>query len=480
MNNQLNVKLYGAQTEVWQAMYGSDKNVCAVLPVGSGKSFLASLLLPIAATTPRLHKNRDILYAAPTYPMLERIIWAPLKKACIDNWGLKDEQDINNSKKIITFSNGIRIHCVSSETGLKGINAGLIMADEAAEFSEESLQELSNRIRPIPGVEDSAGRMILISTPEGKNAFHSMYEVALQHPDRWITLHRNYLQMKVQSKAWIEEQRYLLSPLKFAKDLMCDWGSVTDQFFYAFKKTMLVEATEDRGKELYTFHDFNKKNMTAVVAQVVGDIRTTKGNIEVLKSYAIQDCSTEQLAQRIREDFPRRTLLTIMDRSGSQVNRDTTSAFGITDQTILEKYGFRIINNAKSNPLISDTDNSCNAFIAQGRLKVPAYEVKVIDALETYHFEDGSRKALVKYKESKFMAIDGLGDCLRYGIHHLFPMQHSQENNLPEYIDSDRSLYQEPGHEYMDEKEKLFDDRGVPTVKSLIKQVFQAEQDETW
>ncbi len=169
-----------------------------------------------------------------------------------------------------------------------------------------------------------------------------------------------------------------------------------------------------------------------------------------------------------------------MDRSGSQVNRDTTSAFGITDQTILEKYGFRIINNAKSNPFISDTDNSCNAFIAQGRLKVPTYEAKVIDALETYHFEDGSRKALVKYKEPKFMAIDGLGDCLRYGIHHLFPMQHSQENNMPEYIDSDRSLYVEPGHEYMDEKEKLFDERGVPTIKSLIKQVFQPEQDETW
>ena len=41
MSNSHNIDLYGAQTEVWQAML-SDKNVCAVLPVGSGKSFLAS------------------------------------------------------------------------------------------------------------------------------------------------------------------------------------------------------------------------------------------------------------------------------------------------------------------------------------------------------------------------------------------------------------------------------------------------------
>lgn len=426
-NNVIDIKPIGAQTELINAMFRSSKNVCAVVPVGSGKSFLAEVLLPYAATTATMHKGRDILYVAPTYPMIERIIWQGLKKRCVQHWGLQDERDINNSKKIITFGNGIRIHCVSSETGLKGINAGLIIADEAAEFTEDALQELSNRIRPIPGVEGSVGRMILISTPEGKNPFHNMYEMARANPDRWIAIHKNYLQMRVQSKKWIEEQRYLLSPLKFAKDFMCDWGSVEDQFFYAWTKHYLSDDQHnkivDRKTQLYSFHDFNKKCMTAIVAQVIGAPGTSTGKIEVLKSYAIESCSTEQLAIKIQSDYPNRSIHAVMDMSGAQTNRDTTSAFGVTDKTILEKHGFKIINTRKGNPLISDTDNSANAFINQGRLSVPYSEKQLIESLETYHFEDASRKALVKYKESNLMHIDGLGDCLRYGIHHLFPLR---------------------------------------------------------
>lgn len=477
MSNTHNIDLYGAQSEVWDAMLG-DKNVCAVLPVGSGKSFLASLLLPIAATTPSMHKGRDILYVAPTAPMIARIIWKDLKQRCITMWGLEDEKHINNSSKTITFSNGIRIFCLSSETGLKGINAGLIVADEAAEFTDEALQELSNRIRPNPGETTAQGRLILISTPEGKNAFYDWYQHATQHPDRWIVLHKTWEQMRVQPKKWIEEQRYLLSPLKFKKDLECDWGSVQDQFYYSWTRNY-IGSTNDRGRELYSFHDFNKRVMCAVVAQVVGDIRSSTGRLEVLKTYAIPDCGTEGIAQRIRADFPQRTIQSIMDRSGSQLNRDTTSAFGTTDQTILEKYGFRIVNTAKSNPLISDTDNSSNAFISQGRLLVPDSETKLIDAMETYHYEDGTRKQLVKYSDAKYAHIDGLGDCIRYGVHYLFPMTHHQATNLPEYIDGDNSFYAEPGNEYMTQ-DVIKTRNGMPTVEYLIHKVEQEGQDETW
>ena len=477
MSNTHNIDLYGAQSEVWDAMLG-DKNVCAVLPVGSGKSFLASLLLPIAATTPKIHKGRDILYVCPTAPMIARIIWKDLKYRCITMWGLEDEKQINNSSKTITFPNGIRIFCLSSETGLKGINAGLIVADEAAEFTDEALQELSNRIRPNPGETTAQGRLILISTPEGKNAFYDWYQHAVNHPERWIVLHKTWEQMRVQPRAWIEEQKYLLSPLKFKKDLECDWGSVQDQFYYAWKRNY-IGATVDRGRELYSFHDFNKRVMCAVVAQVVGDIRSATGKLEILKTYAIPDCGTEGIAQRIRADFPQRTIQTIMDRSGSQLNRDTTSAFGTTDQTILEKYGFRIINTAKSNPLISDTDNSSNAFISQGRLVVPDTETKLLDAMETYHYEDGTRKQLVKYSDAKYAHIDGLGDCIRYGVHYLFPMTHHLKNNMPEYIDGDSSYYVEPGNEYMTQ-DIIRSVNGVPTVEALIRKMELDQGDESW
>lgn len=479
-DNRHQLTLYGAQREVWDAML-SDRNVCAVLPVGSGKSFLASLLLPIAATTPSIHRGRDILYVAPTAPMISRIIWKDLKQRCMSMWGLRDEQDINNSSKTITFPNGIRIFCLSSETGLKGINAGLIVCDEAAEFSDESLQELSNRIRPRPGEDEATGRLILISTPEGKNAFYDWFQHAKDHPDRWQVLHKTWETMRVQPRKWIDEQRYLLSPLKFKKDLECDWGTVEDQFYYSWRSGMASpEPTHDRGRELYTFHDFNKRVMCAVVAQVVGgEIRSSQARIEILKSYAIPDCGTEGIAQAIRADFPQRTLQAIMDRSGSQLNRDTTSAFGTTDQTILEKYGFRIINTARSNPMVSDTDNSSNAFISQGRLVVPTTEIRLLDALSTYHYEDGTRKQLVKYSDAKYAHIDGLGDCIRYGIHYLFPMTH-ETTGMAEYVDGVNDFYMEPGSDYLTENTVIKSHDGVPTIDYLIRRMEQEQADETW
>ena len=121
--------------------------------------------------------------------------------------------------------------------------------------------------------------------------------------------------------------------------------------------------------------------------------------MERLTSYAIPDCSTEGIAMAIRRDFPKRIINSIIDMSGTQVNRDTTSPFGITDKIILEKYGFTIVNSRKSNPLISDTDNTVNAFITRNGLTVQNDDTKLLEALTTYHFEDGSRKKLVKYTE---------------------------------------------------------------------------------
>ena len=138
LSNVHNITLYGAQKDLWGAFYNDKRNVIAVVPVGSGKSFLSTLLLPIVANTPEMHKGRDIVYVAPTNGMVSQIIWSPLKKICIEQYGLVDEVDINDSSKTITFKNGIKIYCLSSETGLKGINASLVVCDETAEFSEES------------------------------------------------------------------------------------------------------------------------------------------------------------------------------------------------------------------------------------------------------------------------------------------------------------------------------------------------------
>jgi hypothetical protein len=421
------------------------------VPVGSGKTFLAAIALPIFASDPRYHRGKDIIYSAPTGAMIKSLIWEPLKKSCIEYFGLKDSIDINNSELTIRFPNGTFIRCKSAEQreNLRGLNVGVWVADEAALYTQDTLQEITNRLRPKVGQPDTAGRLIVISTPNGTGPLHDLFQLALQNPEKYIVRHYNYLQMRSGNRAFIEEQKRIISPLKFNQDYMCQWESVADQFFYTFDKHKHCAEVTDRGGDLYTFHDFNKRVMCATVAQISNQ-GNNNGKMEILKSYAINDCSTEGIAEAIRLDFPKRRINSVIDMSGTQVNRDTTSAFGVTDRIILEKYGFTIVNNRKSNPLISDTDNTSNAFINRGGLVIRPDDKFLLEALQTYHFEDGTRKKLVKYTEQKYAHIDGLGDCIRYGIHYLFPITH-ESVGVAEYVGMDPRFARnnKPGTEHM-------------------------------
>jgi len=481
MTKQVDIPLYGEQQTILKDWLTTDKHCIDILPVGSGKTFLASVALPIFAVNEQYHKQKDIIYSAPTGAMIKSLIWEPLKKSCMEYFGLKDGVDINNSELTIKFPNGVFIRCKSAEQreNLRGLNVGVWVADEAALYTQDTLQEITNRLRPRVGQPDTQGRLIVISTPNGTGPLYDLFKMALERPEKYVVRHYNYEQMRSGNKAFIEEQKRILSPLKFAQDYHCAWEVVADMFFYSFDRHKHTsDEIIDRGRDLVSFHDFNKRRMCAVIAQVTNE-GETNGKIEVLKSYAIPDCSTEGIAEAIRIDFPKRRINSIIDMSGTQVNRDTTSPFGITDRIILEKYGFTIVNNRKSNPLIVDTDNTSNAFISRGGLVIPKTEQLLIEALQTYHYEDGSRKRLVKYTEQKYAHIDGLGDCIRYGIHHLFPITHTHKYNIKEYVGMDQRIQRQnqPGLEYMPES-PLYP--GGPTWEEIVNGEPIEENYTTW
>jgi hypothetical protein len=453
MQNKIDIPLYGRQSTLLQDWLTTDKHCINIVPVGSGKTFLAAIALPIFATDYRYHRGKDIIYSAPTGAMIKSLIWEQLKQSCINHFGLKDGEDINNSELTIKFKNNVFIRCKSAEQreNLRGLNVGVWVADEAALYTQDTLQEITNRLRPRVGQPDTAGRLIVISTPNGTGPLYDLFKFALDKKERYIVRHYNYLEMRSGNRQFIEEQKRIISPLKFNQDYMCQWESVADQFFYTFDRHKHTGEIIDRMTDLYTFHDFNKRVMCATVAQVK-QAGTKEGTIEILKSYAIPDCGTEGIADAIRQDFPRRRINSIIDMSGTQTNRDTTSPFGVTDRVILEKYGFTIVNTRKSNPLITDTDNTSNAFIQRGGLRVKPDDKFLLEALQTYHFEDSTRKKLKKYTEQKYAHIDGLGDCIRYGIHYLFPITHDSVP-YPEYIGMDEKLLNmgRPGLEHMPE-----------------------------
>ena len=462
MTPRIEYKLYGRQYELFTDWCNTDKNCINIVHAGAGKTFLAQNFLPIAATHHHLNKGKDVIYVAPTHEMIKTLIWEGLKNTCRDIYGLEDGVHINNSDKTIRFPNGIFIRCKSAESPLRGMNAGIIIADEASLFTQDALQELTVRLRPKVGEPETVGRLIVISTPVGRGPLYDLFQAAQANPDRWIARHYGYREMQSGNLAFIEEQRQLLSPLKFAQDYECSWEQVQDQFYYTWNKSY-CENIQDTGTDLYSFHDWNKRVMCAIIARA-DRIDHPQGRIHIVKSYALKNASTEDIARRIREDFPRRRIFSIIDMSGTQTNRDTTSPFGVTDRTIIERYGFQVINTRHSNPLIADTDNSANAFIAQGRLRVNPEDTLLLEALSTYHYEDATRKRLVKYDDANYAHIDGLGDALRYGIHHLFPVRHAMPEHQ-NYVTDDARFYRRPGREYLPES-PLFD--GGPTIEEIV------------
>jgi hypothetical protein len=467
--SSIDIPLYGEQKTILADWLTTDKHCIDIVPVGSGKTFLAAIALPIFASDPRYHKGKDIIYSAPTGAMIKSLIWEPLKQSCMKYFNLVDGKDINNSELTIKFPGGVFIRCKSAEQreNLRGLNVGVWVADEAALYTQDTLQEITNRLRPKVGQPDTFGRLVVISTPNGNGPLYDLFQLA-STSDRYIVRHLNYLQMRSGNREFIEEQKRILSPLKFQQDYMCSWENVENQFFYTWNRHKYCHPVIDNGTDLYSFHDFNKRRMTAVIVQVTNPGKIN-GKIEVLKSYAINDCSTEGIAQAIRDDFPKRRINSIIDMSGTQVNRDTTSPFGVTDRILLEKYGFTIVNNRNSNPLIADTDNTSNGFINRGGLVVQPTDKILLESLGTYHFEDGSRKKLVKYTEQNYAHIDGLGDCIRYGIHHLFPITHDS-TGMPDYITSDVRVSRMPGSEHMPHS-PLYP--GGPTWEELINNDLQ-------
>ena len=207
--NNIEIPLYGEQNTILRDWLTTDKHCIDIVPVGSGKTFLAAIALPLFASDPRYHKGKDIIYSAPTGAMIKSLIWEPLKHSCMNHFGLVDGKDINNSELTIKFPNGVFIRCKSAEQreNLRGLNVGVWVADEASMYTQDTLQEITNRLRPRVGQPDTAGRLIVISTPNGTGPLHDLFQLALQNTDKYVVRHYNYIQMRSGNREFIEEQK---------------------------------------------------------------------------------------------------------------------------------------------------------------------------------------------------------------------------------------------------------------------------------
>ena len=87
MPRPIDIPLYGEQATILSDWLNTNKHCIDIVPVGSGKTFLAAIALPIFATNEQYHKGKDIIYSAPTGTMIKSLIGNNLKNLVLNILG---------------------------------------------------------------------------------------------------------------------------------------------------------------------------------------------------------------------------------------------------------------------------------------------------------------------------------------------------------------------------------------------------------
>ena len=136
-------------------------------------------------------------------------VWLHLKRAC-QNAGCA----ISERMKCITFKNGGTVTVKSAEQGDINRGDGLdgVICDEAAMYHEEFWKEI---VRPM--LSDRQGWALFLTTPQGANWFHKVFEDAAFRKDyeRW---QRPSGDNPIITPAELEEARLDLGPRAFSQE----------------------------------------------------------------------------------------------------------------------------------------------------------------------------------------------------------------------------------------------------------------------
>lgn len=104
-----------------------------------------------------------VAWVVPTYKN-SRPVWRFAESQVAQAKGV----DVHKSDRIITFPSGgwLGVYSADNDVGLRGESFDVVIIDEAAQVSEETYSDVI-----LPTLADRNGRLMMISTPKGRNWF---------------------------------------------------------------------------------------------------------------------------------------------------------------------------------------------------------------------------------------------------------------------------------------------------------------------
>jgi hypothetical protein len=384
-----------------------------------GKTYLAVVELIVAAAA---RPKSLCWYVAPSYRQAKDIAWDTLKELVPEALRAGDPNETTLTIRLVNGSI-IQLKGADKPNTLRGRTLWFVVLDE---FPLQRRAVWDEVIRP--SLATTQGHALFIGTPLGFNWGYDFFLRGQADPKfpRWTSWQFTTAEGGLVSDEELAEASSSLDPRIYRQEYHASFETLSGRVFFGFDRRLNVDkAVTDPGDCLLIIGmDFNINPMTAVLMtrHVAKD-----GLVEchVHEAIELQTSSTEEMAQVLRERFPRevpdpkrpgmkrpgRRIVVCPDPAGGA--RHTSAPIGQTDHTILERAGF-LVDAPKAAPLVKDRNNNTNAMLCAAnnrrRVRVNPRAAALIKALDGLTYKEGTN---VPDKKS---GLDHVCDAFGYAL----------------------------------------------------------------
>lgn len=370
----------------------------------TGKTFLAMRELARFARIP----NSEVWYVTGSRQQAKSLVWTKLKKKLKSlNWIL----DTNESDLTIRLTNNSQICLKSAEQGdnLRGASLSFVCLDE---FCDLDIDEIWAQIIR-PALADQKGHALFLGTPKATNqSAKDLYDTAYTRPG-WAGFTYTTAEGGFVDADEIAQARDDLAPKVFKQEYEASWETFAGVIFSEFGDHNIATVAPAKNTErIFIGMDFNTTPMSAVIA------RQTQKGLEVFDEIFIDNSTTQEMIDEIRNRYPSNPVVVFPDPAGVQRK---TSAGGNTDIRLLEIAGFTCRYH-RQHPLVRDRINAGNSFFflrpdGQVRFLIDPACTKTIRSLKNWSYKEST---MIPDKDSGW---DHACDALTYMVHFLFPIE---------------------------------------------------------
>ena len=264
------------QEPIFDALFLKDyKRLILTLPRRSGKD----LTLWNAAIRVALSKPCMVTYVLPTAVSARKVIWDALDFNGIkflDYIPRRLVESLNVAEMKIRFINGSLLQLTGGENhdkSIRGTNPYMVILSEFA-YMEDAIAILDT-VSPILAANN--GILCIASTPNGKNAYWQLFQMAKENPN-WFVYYKTIKDTLHISQEALAEERGRMSVEKYEQEYNCSWDRGVEGSIYGRCLTRLQQAGQitsvswDPALLVHVAIDIGISDQTSMVFfQVVGD-----------------------------------------------------------------------------------------------------------------------------------------------------------------------------------------------------------------